>query len=109
MTVTDCADRLARLEERVTSIRDYVDARFTALALALDKAENATDHRLSLLNEFRAQAAEQARDYVNAASFNALKERVDKASGEQAGTRAAIAGVLAALSVVVSIALAFIR
>jgi hypothetical protein len=44
---------------------------------AIDKAETAMGARLDLLNEFRAQAGEQAQKYITKEEFGALRAKVD--------------------------------
>lgn len=52
---------------------------------AIQKAEDATERRLALLNEFRAQAAEESRKFlpnnVYMEKHKALTDRVDKVEG----------------------------
>lgn len=62
--------QLAAIRELVNQAR-VSDKEAIAIALsasekALDKAESAQDARLALLNEFRGQAADQARAYMRA-------------------------------------------
>jgi hypothetical protein len=53
-----------RLTEARTADRDRVQLALTSAKEAVDKAEQANERRLSLLNEFRSQQAEEARKYV---------------------------------------------
>lgn len=81
-------------EKRVTQLER--DAR-----LAVDKAEAALDKRVDLLNEFRAQSANEQQNFARKADLDALKERVDIASGGRAMLISAAATMLAVLAIAV--------
>ena len=90
--------RLARIEERVASLSDLMDAQFVthrtlldsqaaqvSIALeaadkAIQKADTATEKRFDGVNEFRASLADQARSFVSAELFNSQFEqsRIDR-------------------------------
>lgn len=46
------------------SLREYMDARFAAIAIAVEKSERATEARFQSVNEFRAQLGDQTRTLV---------------------------------------------
>ncbi len=72
---------------------------------ALNKASIALEKRLDLLNEFRAQAADEASKYARREDLDTLKERMDISQGGRAMLTATISVMLA----LVSIAVTFIR
>ena len=67
------------LEDHFNAIRVEQDKRIeqalTAARNAVDKAEKSNERRLDLLNEFRAQAADESKKY-------ALRETVDNLSSQ---------------------------
>jgi len=80
--VTDSVS-LKELMDRTFADRDVrVNLALSAAKEAVTKAEAANDRRLDLLNEFRAQQADEARKYalseLVAQSFKALEERVSR-------------------------------
>lgn len=97
---------VARLDSLKSTIEEG-DKR-TQLALtearrAVDKAEQAIEGRLALLNEFRSQSADEQKRFVTVDAFSALKEIVDKQTGKAAGIASVIAIAVAVISVVVSL------
>lgn len=84
---------LAEREKRVTQMeRDAKEA--------LRKAEVALEKRLDLLNEFRAQSANEQANFVRRGEFIELKERIDIASGGRAMFIASFSALLAILAIV---------
>lgn len=81
--------QITSLDRRLTDAIEGRDVRVQlALSAAKDamvKAEAATDSRLALLNEFRAQAAEESRKYalsdVIDPKFEAMDKRIQRNEG----------------------------
>lgn len=86
------ANEMTKGEAACVSLKEYIESRILSLdkkvdqmdadhSKALIKAETALDKRLDLLNEFRAQSAEESKRYVTLNVYNekhaALSDRVD--------------------------------
>ncbi len=85
---------MAEREKRTSQLeRDAKDA--------LAKASVALEKRLDLLNEFRAQAADESSKYARREDLETLKERVDMAAGGRAMLLATIGVMLALLAIAV--------
>ncbi len=80
-----------------------IDQALAASRSAVDKAEKAQERRLDLLNEFRAQASDEARKYaqreVVEPQLSKLEESVAKLYGGLAAVSAVAIGVLVKLFV----------
>ncbi len=74
---------------------------------AIEKAEDAIERRLNLLNEFRAQSADEAQKYalreLTDAQFDDLKSRIDRIEGGQEGSNRAIGYTIGAAGVLVAV------
>ena len=79
----------------------------TASALAVAKAETATEKRFDAVNEFRAQLADQASSFmpreVAEAQIADLKSRLDKMSGSALGSQMIISYGIAAAAIAVAV------
>jgi len=69
------AEQDRRISQALAANRLAVDAALTAAKEAVDKAEKAQERRLDLLNEFRGQAADEARKY---AQRNVIEPQLSK-------------------------------
>ena len=79
-----------RLTDARDADRDRVQLALTSAKEAVDKAEQANERRLGLLNEFRGQQAEEARKYVP-------RETYDLAIGQMQTKLASFDRVVASL------------
>ncbi len=92
----DAVDRdwIVKYFERLLAEQDKrIQQALTASSIAVDKAEKAQERRLDLLNEFRAQASDEARKY-------ALREAVEDRLGKIETNIARIYGGLAVVAFV---------
>lgn len=98
----------------VTTLKEYVDQRFTQLQLAVEKAEQATEKRFEGVNEFRLTLSDQQRTFLPRAEYESghnglhtevteLKERLDKIESMKSGGNVVWAYVLSAVSLIVAI------
>lgn len=84
-----------RLTDARQADRDRVELAFSASQTAINKAEDANERRLELLNEFRSQQAEEARKYVPRETFDLASGRIaalEKAGATLQGRAIAFAG-----------------
>jgi hypothetical protein len=91
------------------SLRDYVDARFNALQLAIEKQDVASEHRFTSINEFRAVLGDQQRTFINRREHDALLDRVtvlERGAANSAGKNSGITVVWGVIVSVVLIAIA---
>lgn len=108
-------DRRIQTEQRelraeITHVRDYVDTRFAALQLAVDKAEDGINRRLDLLNEFRAQSADEAKKFSlrevtdqQLGDISARVGRLEQARSEHVGSGLTMGRVAAVTAAVVTV------
>jgi ElaB/YqjD/DUF883 family membrane-anchored ribosome-binding protein len=83
------------------TLREYVESRLDALALAVRKAEEATDKRFSAVNEMRAMVTDAARNYLPRSEYDASHQALsDKLDAMQKMVWIGV-GVVAALQFVV--------
>jgi hypothetical protein len=95
-------------DDRV-SLRDYVDARFNAIQLTIEKQDAASEHRFTSINEFRAVLGDQQRTFINRREHDALLDRVtvlERAAANSAGKNSGITVVWGVIVSVVLIAIA---
>jgi vacuolar-type H+-ATPase subunit H len=67
-----------RMRDAREADRDRVQLALTSAKEAVDKAEQANERRLGLLNEFRSQQADEARKYVPRETYELGMSRVSK-------------------------------
>jgi len=72
------SEREKRYEQRFLDQERAVNAALTAAKEAVDKAEKAQERRLDLLNEFRAQAADESAKYATKESQAPLVEKINE-------------------------------
>lgn len=87
------------------SMRDYVDARFAAVQQAIEKADVASEHRFTSINEFRAVLGDQQRTFINRREHDALLDRVSALEKADATTAGKSSGVTVVWGVIVSVVL----
>ena len=71
-------ERDARYQQRFDAQEQATRAALVATKEAINKAEAATNARLALLNEFRAQAEQQAKSYPRAETVDARFDALEK-------------------------------
>ncbi len=98
-----------QVKEYIESILNEREKRVTQLERdakeALNRANTAMEKRLDLLNEFRAQAADEAAKYARREDLESLKERVDLA----AGGKSMLISVVSAMLAILAIAAQFVK
>jgi len=57
--------------DNTVSLKEYVDTRFNALELSLDKANQVLNARLETMNEFRGQMKDQTATFITRVEFEA--------------------------------------
>lgn len=98
----------------ITTLKEYVDQRFTQLQLAVDKAEQATEKRFESVNEFRMTLSDQQRTFVPRAEYESghaaihtevaeLKARLDEIENLKAGGSNTIAWLAAGIGLIIAI------
>lgn len=101
-------EREKRFNERFHSQEQAVASALTAAKEAVDKAEKAQERRLDLLNEFRAQAADESAKFLPKGEYNVnhegLIERVNKLE-VSVGRVQAGSGLIAAAIVAIAVKL----
>lgn len=107
------------LDERYATQTKALDAAFVAAEKAVTtalesadravaKAELAADKRFESVNEFRAQLADQAGQFVTKVEFDALKERFTDMSGQHAGAKTTRASLITGAGLLVAIIVAVV-
>lgn len=92
------------LDMRLDMLQAEIDRRFVSELRALEAATAATDHRLNVLDEFRAQLAELTSRYETVDTADTrhkeILDRLEKVETEQARAR----GRISAYAVIVGVA-----
>lgn len=60
----------------VQTLKEYVDQRFAAIQMAVDKADEATEKRFESVNEFRAQLSDQSRTFIPRQEYEIAHENL---------------------------------
>ena len=80
-----CKHVKVSLKEYLTALIDELDRRMVQTAgdarLAVEKAEKAQERRLDLLNEFRAQAADESKKYALRDTVETLSAQISRLYG----------------------------
>lgn len=94
-------------EWTLETLKEYFEQAIRSNALAVLKAEDASEKRFESVNEFRAQLNDQATTFVTRRELEAVSEKIDRLT---AAYRVAIISVaLAAATAIVSLFIAFTR
>jgi hypothetical protein len=102
--------RIEACEHDNVSLKDYFDqillerdqrnaAEIKAIREAVDKAEHANDRRLDLLNEFRAQATDEGRKYLQRVEYQQSHDTVVNDLGSLNKQVARLYGGLAVIAI----------
>lgn len=75
------ADSYVSIKQHFDALQEEQDRRtdreFDSIRMAVDKANVALERRLDLLNEFRAQAGDEAKKYASTQQLESVRELVD--------------------------------
>ena len=107
-------ERDVRYQQRFDAQEQAMQAALVATREAITKAEAATNARLALLNEFRAQAEQQAKDYPRVETVNArfgalekdfagLVARIERREGHSGGLNAGWGYLAGALGIAIGL------
>jgi len=106
--------RLGTLDQQIKSVHREIDIETSATRAAVQKADTATEKRFESVNEFRAQMADAAAQYItrrevealvntNAGKISDITDRINRNEGKGSGMSQIVGWIFGAVGLVVGL------